>query len=219
MNKPTTFGLLALMLTGLAACGGGSGSSDSGDNGSGTTPPPTPAPSLSLDQCFVMTINTEGEHFGELTLGIDTTNTPVTGNNFIDYVEEQFYDGTLFHRVLNNFVIQAGGFTAGMEPKEGRDPIVNEASVGLSNERGTLSMARTSHPDSATSQFFINTLDNPQLDYSASAYGYAVFGQVIEGMDVVDQISIVNTHSVGNYNDVPIIDIEIASVVETNCPQ
>lgn len=214
MIKPTTAGFVALILSGLTACGGGSS-----DSGTTPTPPPTPTPpSLSADQCFVMSIDAEGVELGQLTLAIDTTNTPVTGENFIQYVEEGFYDGTLFHRVINNFVVQAGGFTAGLVAKESRDPIINEANVGLSNERGTLAMARTNDPNSATSQFFINTLDNPQLDYSASADGYAVFGQVVEGMEVVDQISIVNTHTVGNFADVPIIDIEITSVVATNCP-
>ena len=122
---------------------------------------------------------------GDITLAIDTVNTPVTGKNFARYVEAKFYDGTLFHRVIHDFMIQGG--TSGLVGKPGFEPIVNEACVGFTNERGTIAMARTHAPNSATSQFFINTLDDPHLDQSASSYGYAVFGKVIIGMEVVDQ--------------------------------
>ena len=110
-------------------------------------------------------------------------------------------------------IVQAGGFTSGLIHKPGNDPIVNEADVGISNKRGTIAMARTNAPDSATSQFFINVLDNPQLDATAASYGYAVFGKVLQGMDVVDQISIVQTDS----NDVPKTEVIINSLTETDC--
>ena len=151
--------------------------------------------------------------YGEYYTCIDLTNVPVTGNNFIDYVESDFYNGTLFHRSVNNFVVQGGGYTSGLVAKLGNAPIVNEANIGLSNKRGTIAMARTSAPDSATSQFFINILDNPQLDASSSNHGYAVFGEVTSGMEVVDQISVVSTNS----SDVPLTEILISSVTKTNC--
>jgi len=194
-----------LLSVNLVACGGGSDS---------PTPeiPQTPAV-FKADACYLMSTN-----MGDIELAIDMTNTPLTGKNFKQYVDKGFYNGTLFHRAVNNFVIQGGGFTTGLQAKATDGPIKNEASVGFSNDRGTLAMARTSAPDSATSQFFINVLDNPQLDYSASSYGYAVFGKVISGMEVVDQISITPVHSVNGFNDVPVDDVLIESVTEMNCP-
>lgn len=188
---------------GLTACGG---SND--DSNSTVTPPPLVPPSLKADVCYQMSTT-----MGNITLAIDLTNVPVTGNNFIDYVESDFYNGTLFHRSVNNFVVQGGGYTSGLVAKLGNAPIINEANIGLSNKRGTIAMARTSAPDSATSQFFINILDNPQLDASSSNHGYAVFGEVTSGMEVVDQISVVST----NGSDVPLTEILISSVTETNC--
>ncbi|MGS0680789.1 peptidylprolyl isomerase [Shewanella sp. 125m-7] len=189
-----------LLCLALTACGG----SDSTE----TPPPPVQAPKLQADVCYIMSTT-----MGDMTLAIDLTNMPVTGNNFKDYVDSDYYPGTLFHRSINNFVIQGGGFNTGLVAKPGNEPIVNEANVGISNERGTIAMARTNAPDSATTQFFVNVLDNPQLDASGSNYGYAVFGKIIKGMDVVDQISIVNT----GVNDVPLSEILINSVIETSC--
>lgn len=189
----------------LVACGGGSDD---------TAPevPDNPV-TFKADACYLMNTN-----LGDITLAIDTTNTPITGNNFKQYVDKGFYDGTLFHRAVNNFVIQGGGYTSGLVPKETDAAIKNEASVGFSNERGTFAMARTAAPDTATSQFFINVLDNPQLDYSASSYGYAVFGKVLSGMEVVDQISIAPVHNVNGFSDVPVDEVVIESVTEMNCP-
>ncbi len=140
---------------------------------------------------------------GTIVLELDPVKAPITTANFLGYVNEDFYDGTIFHRVINNFMIQGGGFAPvegkGTEKKTG-DPIRNEGKNGLRNLRGTISMARTSAPDSATSQFFINVVDNPSLDPKSAANpqgfspdGYAVFGKVVEGMDVVDRIKQVDT--------------------------
>ncbi|QYJ77896.1 peptidylprolyl isomerase [Shewanella acanthi] len=201
---------LALALSfGLTACGG---SSDADKTPTIPTPDQTP-PELSADACYLMQTT-----LGDITLAIDLTNTPITGQNFKQYVDKSFFDGTLFHRTINNFVIQGGGFTSGLNHKDTDEPIKNEAAVGISNERGTIAMARTQAPDSATSQFFINVLDNPHLDASASSYGYAVFGQVTEGMDVVDQISIVPTTSINGFNDTPVDEILIESISEVSCP-
>lgn len=131
---------------------------------------------------------------------------PVTVQNFLRYVEEGFYEGTIFHRVIDGFMIQGGGFTPDMRQKQTHPPIKNEASAELKNERGTIAMARTMVVDSATSQFFINVKDNPNLDHrneSPQGFGYAVFGKVIEGMDVVDKIKAVPTGSAGPHQNVP----------------
>ncbi len=140
---------------------------------------------------------------------------PVTVENFLKYVDSGFYDGTIFHRVINNFMIQGGGFTTAFKEKQTFSPIINEANNGLSNSRGTIAMARTSDVNSATSQFFINVIDNTYLDYkspTAQGYGYCVFGKVIKGMDVVDKIKEVATGTRGYYQDVPKKDIVIKSV-------
>lgn len=152
---------------------------------------------------------------GEIHLELFADKAPVTVKNFLRYVDAEFYDGTLFHRVIDGFMIQGGGFTKGMKPKETYAAIKNEAANGLRNKRGTIAMARTNAVDSATSQFFINVVDNPFLDHRAKtpdAYGYCVFGQVTEGMDVVDKIKSVPTHSVGYHQDVPVEDVVILSV-------
>ena len=196
-----------LLVSSLVGCGG------SGDDNDSSVIPPVEPPTLSRDVCYLMSTTK-----GDISLAIDVTNMPITGSNFTRYVDKAFYDGTLFHRAVSNFVIQGGGFTTGLVNKPGDAPIKNEASVGISNERGTLAMARTSAPDSATSQFFINILDNPQLDASSTSDGYAVFGEVIDGMDVVDQISITPTHSVDGFTNVPVEDVLINSVTEMACP-
>lgn len=140
---------------------------------------------------------------------------PKTVANFLAYARSGFFDGTLFHRVINNFMIQGGGFLPGMEQKRTRGPIENEASNGLRNERGTIAMARTSDPHSATAQFFINVVDNDFLNYTAQTsegWGYCVFGKVVDGMRVVDDIKGVPTHSKGVHQNVPITDIIIDKV-------
>ena len=195
--------LLPIIFT-LSACGGSSGSDK--------PTPPKPKPILKADKCYKMETTR-----GDIQLAIDSTNTPITGRNFIDYADSGFYDGTIFHRVVHNFVNQTGGFTSGLIAKQGNAPIKNEASVGLSNVRGTLSMARTTNPDSATSQFFINVLDNTNLDYSASNAGYAVFGKVTVGIEVVDQINVVDVHTSKGFKDVPVKEIVINSVSEIVC--
>jgi cyclophilin family peptidyl-prolyl cis-trans isomerase len=139
---------------------------------------------------------------------------PITVKNFLGYVDDKFYDGTVFHRVIPTFMIQGGGFEAGMKEKKTKDPIKNEATNGLSNERGTLAMARTRDPNSATAQFFINVKDNDFLDKANSpdGVGYAVFGRVIEGMDVVDKIKAVKTANKGPHEAVPVEDVVIKSI-------
>ena len=156
---------------------------------------------------------------GTIILELDGDNAPNTVANFITYVNEGFYDGTIFHRVISNFMIQGGGFTADMSQKTTHDPIQNEANNGLKNDTGTIAMARTSDPHSATAQFFINVKDNEFLNFSSETqqgWGYAVFGKVAEGMDVVDAIKNVATTSNGPYQDVPAetITIEKVSIVE-----
>jgi peptidyl-prolyl cis-trans isomerase B (cyclophilin B) len=149
---------------------------------------------------------------GTIDLELDSVNAPDTVLNFIAYVESGHYDGTLFHRVIPNFMIQGGGMRAGLIEGSTRAPIQNEADNGLKNLRGTIAMARTQDPDSATAQFFINLKDNSFLDHtekSPGGWGYAVFGQVISGMDLVDQIASVETGSVGHYEDVPVDDVII----------
>lgn len=155
---------------------------------------------------------------GDLLIELYPDKAPITVENFLHYVKDGFYDGTIFHRVINEFVIQGGGFTPDMVKKNTHDPIKNEADNGLKNKHYTLSMARTPVVDSATSQFFINLRDNASLDHRGKSdreFGYAVFGKVIDGTDVVDEIAKVATGSRGSYKDVPKenIVIEKASVV------
>jgi cyclophilin family peptidyl-prolyl cis-trans isomerase len=136
---------------------------------------------------------------------------PVSVENFLRYVDEGFFDGTIFHRVIAGFMIQGGGLTADLKDKKGHEPIKNEATNGLKNKRGTLAMARTNDINSATSQFFINLVDNDFLDNKAGNYGYAVFGRVDSGMEVVDAIAAVQTGSKGRYQDVPTETVTIES--------
>ena len=153
---------------------------------------------------------------GSITLELDEEKAPVTVKNFIDYAQAGHYDGTIFHRVIDGFMIQGGGFTRDMNQKPTREPIVNEAANGLKNMRGTIAMARTMVVDSATSQFFINLVDNGFLDFTAPTperFGYAVFGRVTDGMDVVDAIAKVKTGRNGPYQNVPEEAIVIRHVV------
>ncbi|MEZ5463867.1 MAG: peptidylprolyl isomerase [Lysobacteraceae bacterium] len=147
-------------------------------------------------------------NMGRMVVELDAAKAPKSVANFLQYVDSGFYDGTVFHRVIGNFMIQGGGFSTDLQRKPTKAPIPNEANNGLSNLRGTVAMARTSDPNSATSQFFINTVDNPRLDFvseqNAYTWGYAVFGKVIEGMEVVDAIRAVETGAQGPFQkDVP----------------
>ena len=152
---------------------------------------------------------------GPMTLELDADNAPKTVENFLSYVSNGFYDGTIFHRVINNFMVQGGGFTADMEQKATQAPIENEANNGLKNARGTIAMARTQDPHSATAQFFINVQDNDFLNHTGEnmqGWGYAVFGKVTEGEDVLDKIRCVQTGNQAGHQDVPIEPIIIESV-------
>ena len=154
---------------------------------------------------------------GDITLELNDTLAPISVKNFLAYLATGYYDGTIFHRTLPGFVIQAGGILPDMTQKPGLAPIKNEATNGLSNLRGTISMARTSEIDSATSHFFINTVDNQRLDHrpgEPSKYGYAVFGQVISGMEVVDEIQNSPTHTEGPYENTPVDKVMIFSIKE-----
>lgn len=149
---------------------------------------------------------------GTIEIELFSEEAPKSAANFLKYADDKFYDGLTFHRVIPNFMIQAGGHDAKMDEKKGRDPIVNESTNGLSNVRGTVAMARTNRPDSATSQFFINLKDNAQLDFTETDPGYCVFGKVTKGMDIVDRIAWVTTGKVGAWNDVPIDPVIFKSV-------
>jgi len=152
---------------------------------------------------------------GTITLELYPDKAPITVSNFLDYVDSGFYDGTIFHRVIRNFMIQGGGFDKELNRKPTQDPIKNEAANGLRNERGTIAMARTQIPDSATSQFFINTSDNPALDYrndTPQGIGYCVFGRVVEGEAVIDAIQSARTGSQRGMQDVPVEAIVIEKV-------
>lgn len=150
---------------------------------------------------------------GKLTLALDRDKAPQTVDNFVQYARDGFYDGTIFHRVIKDFMIQGGGYTADMKKKATRDPVQNEAKNGLKNKRGSIAMARTSAPHSATAQFFINHKDNSFLDHSGqSGWGYAVFGKVTDGMEVVDAIAGQATRSSKGMGNVPKQTVVIESV-------
>lgn len=154
---------------------------------------------------------------GTISLALDKVNAPISTSNFLSYVNEGFYNNTLFHRVIDGFVIQGGGFTTTLQAKQAKEPIINEADNGLSNLRGTIAMARYSDPQSATSEYFINTVDNTSLDYTSSTvsgWGYAVFGEVTAGMDVVDSISKVATDT----SDWPLTRVIVQSATAVSCP-
>lgn len=152
---------------------------------------------------------------GDVTIELFPQQAPVTVENFLQYVDDGFFDGTIFHRVVPGFVIQGGGFSAAMVQQQTREPISNEAGNGLKNSRGTLSMARTQAVDSATSQFFVNLADNAFLDHGERDFGYAVFGRVAEGMDVVDRIAAVPTANRGMHQNVPLEPVVVISATRT----
>jgi peptidyl-prolyl cis-trans isomerase B (cyclophilin B) len=158
-------------------------------------------------------------NYGDITLELDSEKAPLTVQNFVDYVNSGNYDNTIFHRVIDGFMIQGGGFEPGMVQKQTRAPIQNEAANGLKNDKYTVAMARTSDAHSATNQFFINVANNNFLNYSAptsQGFGYCVFGKVIEGMDVVDKIAKVNTGNRAGHQNVPVENVllEKAEVIE-----
>src|SRR5210317_1123040 len=157
--------------------------------------------------------------FGEIKLELDAEKAPQTVNNFLQYARDGFYDGTVFHRVIDNFMIQGGGFNADMSQKDSGEPIENEADNGLKNDFGTIAMARTMDPHSATAQFFINVKDNDFLNHSGKnmqGWGYTVFGKVTEGSEVLDKIRAVETGSSNGHQDVPTdpVIIETVTIVE-----
>ncbi|GEA13708.1 peptidylprolyl isomerase [Alteromonas sp. KUL49] len=153
-------------------------------------------------------------NFGDITLELFADKAPKTVENFLSYVNDGFYDNTIFHRVINGFMIQGGGFTADMDQKDTKAPIENEANNGVSNDAGTIAMARTNDPHSATGQFFINVSNNDFLNHtseSMNGWGYCVFGKVTEGMDVVEKIKGVKTGNHGYHQDVPVESVVIES--------
>ncbi len=193
------FSVLALVV----GCGGG-GSDSSTNTTSSTTTTTNPTPQVTLKT-----------NYGDIVVELNATKAPVTVNNFLQYVNDGFYTTLIFHRVINNFVIQGGGFNASLQASVTRAPIVLESNKGLSNLRGTIAMARTSDPNSATSQFYINVVDNTSLDGTSSTTGYAVFGTVVAGMTVVDLIKAVPTQTSGAFTDVPVTPVIITSATKT----
>ncbi len=159
---------------------------------------------------------------GAFVVELDQAKAPITVGNFLEYVRSGYYDGTIFHRIIPGFMVQGGGFTADMQQKAGREPIVNESANGLANKRGTIAMARTSDPNSASSQFFVNLVDNGFLDKASASdgVGYCVFGKVVDGIGVIDAIAKVQTGKVGPYEGVPLqpVVIKKASVVAEKAP-
>lgn len=158
-------------------------------------------------------------NYGDITLALFADKAPKTVENFLSYVSDGFYDNTIFHRVIDGFMIQGGGFEPGMEQKAVKSPIQNEANNGVANNKGTVAMARTNDPHSATAQFFINASDNSFLNFrseSGDGWGYCVFAEVTEGLDVVDKIRTVKTGNAGYHQDVPVEDVVVikAEVVE-----
>jgi cyclophilin family peptidyl-prolyl cis-trans isomerase len=178
-------------------------------------PTPTPAPTgpfVALDVAQGRTV------LGTITIALDAEKAPISVRNFLGYVRAGHYDGTAFHRVMPGFMIQGGGYTPELEERPIQGAIKNEARNGLRNSRGTVAMARTNDPDSATSQFFINLRDNHRLDYGIGGAGYAVFGQVVAGMDVVDRIAAVPTTSRGQHENVPEVSVVIRKAREVKAP-
>jgi peptidyl-prolyl cis-trans isomerase A (cyclophilin A) len=203
---------VALLLLG-AACGRGEeGAGSAPSEGAVATADPTEAPAdpapRSKENAVVVIRTSRGEIRAELY----AERAPITVANFLTYADEGFFDGTIFHRVIEGFMIQGGGFTPDLKQKPTKAPIQNEAANGLRNERGTLAMARTSAVDSATAQFFINLANNAFLNHGSRDFGYAVFGKVTSGMDVVDAIARAETGNRSGHGDVPLEPVVIESV-------
>jgi peptidyl-prolyl cis-trans isomerase A (cyclophilin A) len=176
---------------------------------------------VALVFCMAVAVSAEAKNplvlmetnMGNVKMELFEKEAPISVKNFLGYVEKGFYNGTIFHRVIAGFMIQGGGFTADFKQKATSEPIKNEAANGLKNQRGTLAMARTAAPDSATSQFFINVVDNDMLNRpNPDGFGYAVFGKVVEGMDVVDKIRMVKTGFYRGFQDVPEPQVVIKSI-------
>ncbi|WP_421835121.1 peptidylprolyl isomerase [Neptunomonas phycophila] len=168
--------------------------------------------SLALAEQHVMMKTSQGD----ITIELFEEEAPLTVHNFLNYVKDGFYSGTQFHRVISGFMIQGGGFTVDMERKQTQAPVKNESTNGVNNKRGTIAMARTRDPDSATAQFFINVVDNLNLDAMGPRPGYTVFGRVVEGMEVVDKIAATKTTTKSSYRDVPVKPIIIESLEITS---
>jgi cyclophilin family peptidyl-prolyl cis-trans isomerase len=169
------------------------------------------SPAAAQEKNPVVVVDTS---LGKFKIELFAKESPVTVKNFLRYVDDKFYDGTVFHRVIPDFMVQGGGFTPGLKEKQTRETIKNEAGNGLSNKRGTLAMARTPEPDSASAQFFVNLKDNTFLDRAKARdkVGYTVFGRVLEGMNVVDKIAQVETADQGGHENVPVQDVVIKSI-------
>jgi len=168
--------------------------------------PPAQAETANTNPVVVLTTN-----LGDITLQLNAEKAPISVANFLAYVDADFYSNTIFHRVIPGFMVQGGGYGPELEDKETGDPIENEATNGLLNDRGSIAFARTSVINSATSQFFINSVDNTFLNHSESSYGYAVFGRVIKGMEVVDQIEMSPTKSADGFANLPVQPVTILS--------
>ncbi len=224
-TRPPFAAALLLVSSVLLSCSDGSSNPPAQPAGSSTAPAPakiepaaapsstrpgleTPADAQTQPPVYAM-IETS---MGDIVLELNRHKAPISVENFLSYVDQGFYDGTIFHRVISTFMIQGGGFTQDMTKKEPGPPITNEWRNGLTNQRGTIAMARTSAPDSATCEFFINVKDNPALDRPRPRTGnaaYAVFGRVVAGMDVVDAIKMVETGPKGGHANVPILPVTI----------
>jgi peptidyl-prolyl cis-trans isomerase A (cyclophilin A) len=214
MNTFDPMKTLYLSLIGffMMACGNGQVDENTTTNTNPKTPmqeavPETPNTPEPLYVYVVMETS-----MGDVTIALDSTNAPQTVNNFLSYVDDKSYDGTVFHRVISNFMIQGGGFTPDGKQKTTQDPIFLESQNGLKNTIGTLAMARTNAPNSATSQFFINVKDNDFLNYAPGNPGYAVFGKVASGMEVVNEIRAVKTGSFEQYQDWPVDNVMIKTI-------
>ncbi len=183
---------------------------------------PAPAPAPPPKGPFVtLEVTQNRTPLGTITIALDADKAPVSVRNFLDYVKAGHYDGTVFHRVMPGFMIQGGGYTPELEEKPTRESIVNEAKNGLRNSRGSVAMARLTDPNSASSQFFINLRDNHRLDFGIDGAGYAVFGRVVEGMEIVDRIAMVPRTSRGQHENVPEVPIIIrhAKLIDSWVPK
>mgnify|MGYP006378643603 CR=1 FL=1 len=182
-------------------------------------PAPQPAPPAPTGPFVAFDVAQGRTTFGTFTIALDPEKAPLSVQNFLKYVRSGHYEGTVFHRVMPGFMIQGGGFTPELEEKPTQGPIKNEARNGLRNSRATVAMARKNDPDSADGQFFVNLRDNHRLDYGIGGAGYAVFGQVVEGMDVVDRIAAVPTASRGPHENVPQMAVVIKKAREVKAPE